>query len=147
MKERVRILLLESNRYRSLMIARALQDEFGSAVVARFESEADARRQLMSFAYDVAIINTEAIAGRPVHFLQTVSLAQRRLALIALGRPETPQSVVGALESVVDEYLVWRDGMAEAIPDAVRSAVRTSGLREILADISAEPDDEPAVLV
>lgn len=146
MPDRLRVLLLERNRYRSLLITRALLEMSGSAVIARFESGTEVVRELLSTAYDIAITNINGVAGRAEDFVRAVRVARRGTILIALGGKETPKAVASEIESIADRYLVWPEDPSGLLPDEFRRTIRTVGRFDSAVDLPDEVTADPVLI-
>ena len=99
-----RLLILDRNRYRALLTERAVSEVMSEAIVTRLKTDAEATRELMDSAYDVAIINLDHVE-RPI---ETVRLARSRwpdIKLFVIGRPETSKRIVGSIEPLVDLFV------------------------------------------
>lgn len=121
----VRILILDRNRYRSLMIERTVSLIVPDSMIARFSTGTDVVRELLSTRYDVAILSLEGI-DRPVDMVQAIRLVRTQLKLLTIGLPETPKRVIAALKPIVDSYLRWDVDPGAAIPQPVYRAIEVA---------------------
>lgn len=114
----VRILVLDRNRYRSLMIERTVTQIAPDAMVARFSSGTDVVRELISTHYDVAILSLDGIE-RPVDMMQAIQMSRPDVKLLVVGLPETPKRVISAIEPTVESYLSWETDSGTLIPNSI----------------------------
>ena len=145
MTDPVRILILDRNRYRSLLVNRAVSEIAPLSVVARFDSGAEVVRELLSTRHEVAILSLEGIE-RPADLVQAARLARPDIALVVVGLRETPKRVVIAIRSLADSYLCWDDDPAAPLPEPILRAIAAAGG---VASVAAGPDaavEEPILV-
>jgi|GEM_PF-6336301 len=94
MSERFRILLLEPNRYRAMMMQRALARRFDAAIVVTFKDPAQALAELRLNGYAAAVVDVDMIEDNRGELLQALLAANPRLKLILLRSPETSRSLL-----------------------------------------------------
>jgi len=138
----IRILILDSNRYHSLLIERTLSEVVPSSMVARFNSGTEVVRELLATHYDVAILSLEGIE-RPVDLVQAARLARPDIKLVVAGLPETPRRVVTAIQTLVDSYSRWDTDPGAPVPEPIIRAIEaacgvSSGVVDV-AEVIAEP--------
>ena len=122
-RPRLRILLLEPNRYRAILIERTLNKYFGLPVLARCETGDIALKELRANTYQVAIFNFDGIRTDAVGFIRQARATNSDLLMIGLARPETPRTVAAAIRRWGDDYLVWQDPIGGHLPGAIGKAV------------------------
>ena len=105
MADPVRILILDRNRYRSLLIERTTSEIIPSSMAARFNSGTEVVRELLATHYDVAMLNLEDLE-RPVDMVAAARLARPGIKLLVVGLPETPKRVIAAIQPLADTLLV-----------------------------------------
>ncbi|MCD6248876.1 MAG: hypothetical protein J7J98_00920 [candidate division Zixibacteria bacterium] len=139
MTDPVRILILDCNRYRALLIERIVSEIVSSSMVARFSSGAEVVRELLATHYDIAILSLEGIE-RPYDLVQAIRLARQDVKLVVAGLPEMPKRVVTAIEALVDSYSSWGTDPGTPIPAPVYRAI------EAACEVSHEVVDEARVI-
>ena len=79
-----RIMLLEPNRYRALLIKRALEQSNSAAIVVRFSDPHQASAELSRNRYTAVIISIDSPPDLWWEFFQSAVLNSARLQLVAL---------------------------------------------------------------
>ncbi len=137
----LRILILDRNRYRSLMIERTVSRITPDSMIARFSSGTDVVRELLSTHYDIAILGLEGVE-RPVDMVQAIRLVRSEVKLLTIGLPETPKRVIAAIKPMVDTYLPWDVDPGTAIPQPICRAIEeASGVDPRVAEQVAATED------
>ncbi len=123
MIHRLRVLLLEPNRYLSLLMEREISSVFRSAVMARFDQEDAAVEELGRTSYDVAVVDLEQAADDHGDLLADIREACPQIVLIAVGSQEQ-------IEVEDNGGFVWADRM---IP---KNELTHHAIPEIIAQFS-----------
>jgi signal transduction histidine kinase len=116
---RLRILLVESNRYQALLIERALSGRFPSAVTARFSSSADAISELRRASYDVVIADADSINGDPEELLYAARSGNSSIILIVFGPSTISASLRATVNSWAERYVETDNHLPERLPDVI----------------------------
>lgn len=125
MIHRLRILLLEPNRYLALLMEREIAQTWRSAVIARYENEQAATEELGRTRYDIAVVDLESsIAGRP-GLLSEIRESSPRIVIIAVA----PRAL---LDQDAEKALRSADRI---VPKDDRTPGRLPGIIEELADL------------
>lgn len=119
MIDRMRILLLEANRYYSLLHERTLAEHFTSAVVARFSSGPAALEELQGAVYDVAVLACDAGTDFDLELFWQARESNSNIVLVAIGSADTPPAMVAAAREWSDEYLVRSDDTPDRLPGII----------------------------
>lgn len=127
MSDKMRVLLLEPNRYRALIISRMLLKASGSVVLAQFTTGKGALDELAATAYDVAIVNMTAMDNDLMSQLEMVIKNHRGMKLVALGSPETPKSIASAIARLPQSCLIYSDYDDNSIPPDLSQAILAAG--------------------
>jgi len=102
MIHRLRVLLLEPNRFLSLLMEREIKARYRSAVTARFDDENAAAEELNRTRYDVAVVDVERSGESYGDLLADIRESRPRIVLIAIA-PE------GLIEAEGSDGFVWTD--------------------------------------
>lgn len=116
MINRMRILLLETNRYHALLHERALAEHFSSAIVARFSSAVAALEELQGVVYDVAVIACDADADFDAEMFWQARESNSSIVVVAIGSADTPAALAAAAREWSDHYLIRSEDTPERLP-------------------------------
>lgn len=116
---RLRILLLEANRYRSLLIDRELSRRYTTAILTRFADVGDALRELRTNTYDVAVIDLESVLDRTESFLVSIRETNPNIVLVGFGPTDMSAVQRHAVELWADSYLVSDDDVHTALAGVI----------------------------
>jgi len=123
-----RAILYEPNRYRSLLVQRALTEELGPLVVARFSVESEALDDLCSNTYHLALVNLDALEGDCDRFFQKARRANPELLLITIASPETPRRLLEVAEKYGARLIVWQPWQEPDFVQFLRSVAKSDVL-------------------
>lgn len=119
MIHRLRVLLLEPNRYLSLLMEREIAGLYRSAVTARYDDENAAVEELGRTRYDVAVVDIERLAESYGDLLADIREACPQIVLVVVA----PQRLIDAEGH---DGLVWADKMLpkneqtyQALPEVI----------------------------
>ena len=119
MLSRLRVLLLEPNRYQALLIDREIAEHFNSAVTSTFASEGEAIEELRRAQYDVIIVDSYASESDPDDLYFTIRESSPEIVAIILGGDDAPGRVIEAAETWADWFLVLDEGFHELLPEII----------------------------
>lgn len=104
MIHRLRVLLLEPNRYLALLMEREIAARYRSSVTARFDNRAAAIEELNRTRYDVAVVDVDQADDGYVELLADMREARPKIVLIVMA----PQEMI---DDEGEDGLVWADRM------------------------------------
>jgi hypothetical protein len=84
MNSHPRIMLLEPNRYRALLMQRTLEQHNRAAIVVRFSDPDQALSELSRNRYTAVIVNIDSLPGSKPGFLQSASRESPGAHLVAI---------------------------------------------------------------
>jgi signal transduction histidine kinase len=116
---RLRILLVEPNRYQALLIDRALSSRFPSAVTARFASAAEAATELRRASYDVVVVDAESLSGDPEDLFYAARAGNSDIILIVFGPAEIPEPLKATISSWADRFVEADERLSDNLPDLI----------------------------
>lgn len=87
-----RILLLTPNRYRALLLQKALSRPLPEAIVVRFDSAVSAIEELLSSVYQAVVLDLDALTLTETNQLRAALYGNRTSGIVLLRTPETPAS-------------------------------------------------------
>ncbi len=116
MTDRIRVILVEPNRYRALLIERELTAAFPSLVLVRFDEVSAAVQELEQAGYDVAIVNGHFPEWQCRQFLDTAHLSRPSMMVILVGRSQNFPSDGTDADCLADEYIIDENTAHLAIP-------------------------------
>jgi signal transduction histidine kinase len=120
MVHRLRILLLEPNRYQALLIDRELSERFPTAVIARFTSGVEAKEELHRACYDVVIFDGDSLNCNPEELFFTARAANSAVVLIVLGSTATSDEVIAAASKWADELVNHEERQPDELADIIQ---------------------------
>ena len=116
MKEDLKILLVEQNRYHTRLIIRELSEKYPGSSISVFGTANTALDELRRNAFDIAIIGLDLPDVDGLGFVQLIRKGNRHLPIIAIGDIKSKQA---AAEAGADECLA-KDGFFHvALPDVI----------------------------
>ncbi len=119
MISRLRVLLLEPNRYQALLIDREISAHFSSAVTATFASETEAVKELRRAQYDVIIVDSYVSESDPDELYFSIREASPEIVAVIVGGEDAPSRVVEAAETWGDWFIVNDEGFHELLPEII----------------------------
>jgi hypothetical protein len=102
--DRTRILILEPNRYRALLLQRALAGKLEDSVLAKFDRAEDAVEEITRSVYTAVIVNLDALTAVEAEQLQAAFCDHRSSVVMLLVSPETSRlnlKILGSVSNVV----------------------------------------------
>jgi hypothetical protein len=96
--------MLEPNRYRALLLQRALAGKLSNSVLVKFDRAEDAVEEMTRSVYAAVIVNLDALSAVEAEQLQAVFRAPRLSVVMLLVSPETSRlnlKIFGAASNVV----------------------------------------------
>jgi hypothetical protein len=131
--DRTRILMLETNRYRALLLQRALADKFPDSILAKFDRAEDVVEEMTRSVYAVVIVNLDALSAVETEQLQTAFRDHRPSVVMLLVSPETSRQnlkILGTVSNVVQiESSTTPEWLAERLAERLRQRSTPTGAR------------------
>jgi len=106
MPKKIRILLLQDNKYHALLIKRELGDKFPQCVVTTFQSAEFALDELRRNVYDIALIDYNPSWYEGLDYIRRLHREMPALKIILLASSDTNHLSEKALESGVTEFII-----------------------------------------
>lgn len=110
-----RIMLLEPNRYRALLLQRMLEQYNSSAIVARFSDPDQALAELGRNGYIAVVVNIDSTLPVWPDFFQSVVQESPGIHLVALTSDRSSAAKFGNLYGISQCHLVHVDEAAEML--------------------------------
>ncbi len=117
MKQNLRILLVEQNRYHARLIMRELSQKYPNSSISVFDAAQTALSELRRNVFDVAIIGLDLPDVDGLGFVQLIRKENRRLPIVAIGDTPSKQAAVEAVEAGADEYLARGNSVSSTVTD------------------------------
>jgi len=101
-----RIMLLEPNRYRAVLIQRMIEQDNLYTIIARYSDPDQALDELTCNGYDAAIINADSLSGQWLDFCEAASRKNPGIYFVVLASDNVPQSASATLQKFFRYSLV-----------------------------------------
>ncbi len=119
MNTNLRILLMEDNKYHSLLIKRELTESYPQAVLSVFQSAAFAFDELQRNNYRVAIIDFNPAWSEGVDFIRKLHQEKPSLKIVVLALNDTNQLSQNVLEAGANRFIIKNDTFHRLLPDII----------------------------
>ncbi len=130
MKRRVKILLIEPNRYHARLMAKEIEKSFPDARLAMFSNAHTALQEIRSAPADIVIVELELPDADGYGFLELLRKEYPRLPLIAVGKNDTEEDIAAAERHGADEYLSRRRSSTASLGETIRKLLSRPYLEE-----------------
>ncbi|MBN1212437.1 MAG: response regulator [candidate division Zixibacteria bacterium] len=115
MPKKIRLLLLQDNKYHALLIKRELADKLPQCIVATFQSAEFARDELRRNVYNIALIDYNPSWGEGLDYIKRLHREMPTLKIILLASNDTNHLSENALESGATDFVLKEDDFQKGL--------------------------------
>ncbi len=119
MKQDLRILLVEQNRYQARLISGELSEKFPSSSIGVFSCGQTALNELRRSTFDIAILGLDLPDVDGLGFVELIRRENHTMPIIAIGGSESEIAVAEAAKAQADVYLIRDGSLYSTFPDVI----------------------------